>query len=74
MRVLPLIVLLAAASLVAAACGGSREAKSVSTSERVAACLKQQPDATKTQCKGWEADGQLADDGTHKGHDGMDMK
>lgn len=74
MRVPATVVLLTSVTLLVAACGGSSEKKSVSGTDRVAACLEQQPDATKTQCEGWEKDGQLADDGTHKGHDSMDMK
>lgn len=54
----------AAASLVLAACGGSATA-----AERIDGCLKKQPDATEAECKQWEKDGELADDGTHEGHD-----
>lgn len=55
--------------LVAAGCGGSDEGSSVSASTRVERCLEQQPEATKSECEGWEKDGQLADDGTHQGHE-----
>lgn len=57
--------------LVAAGCGGSGDSSSVSASTRVERCLEKQPEATKSECEGWEKDGQLADDGTHQGHDSM---
>ncbi len=73
MRTVQMILVLLAAGLVVAACGGSDDS-SVTASERVSACLEQQPDATKTQCEGWEKDGKLEDDGTHKNHDSMKME
>lgn len=41
-----------------------------STAAQTWACLKKQPDATESDCKKWEKDGQLGDDGTHQGHKG----
>jgi hypothetical protein len=73
MRTIQLIIVVCAASFVAAGCGGGSDS-SVTGSERIAACLEQQPDATKTQCEGWEKDGKLEDDGTHKNHDSMKME
>ena len=55
--------------LIAAGCGGS----STTAKERVDACLKKQPEATKADCQAWEKDGQLGDDGAHKGHENMNM-
>ena len=73
MRTIQLILVLLAVSLVATACGGN-DTSSVSSSDRIAACLEQQPDATKTQCEGWDKDGKLKDDGTHENHDSMKME
>ena len=58
-----LVILLA---LLLAGCGGS----DVSASQRIERCLDKQPDATKADCEGWEDEGELADDGTHEGHEG----
>ena len=67
-RLTPLLVLVLA--LVAAGCGGGSDSE-VSASTRVERCLEKQPEATKTECEGWEQDGQLNDDGTHQGHENM---
>lgn len=66
-------LLLVVLSLFAAGCGGGGDDKksSVSAKDRVAACLEKQPEATERDCEGWEKDGQLDDDGTHKGHESM---
>ena len=57
---------IAAAAVLAAGCGSS-----VSASERIDGCLEKQPDATEADCKQWDDDGELEDDGTHKGHKSM---
>ena len=63
------VILLTIASLVAAGCGGGG---SDSTPEkRIAACLDKQPDATQSDCEGWEQDGKLGDDGVHEDHENM---
>ena len=54
---------------VAAGCGGS----SASAKERVAACIDRYPDATKADCEEWDDAGELDDDGTHEGHEDMEM-
>lgn len=54
-------------AVIAAGCGGS----SATASERIDACVEKQPDATKSQCEGWEKDGKLNDDGTHVDHKKM---
>lgn len=59
-------VLLSLAAAVVAGCGGGSDATS---EQRVDRCLEQQPDATKAQCEEWEDAGELADDGSHKGHE-----
>ena len=64
---IPIVVI---AGLVAAGCGAG-DGSDVSASTRVERCLEKQPEATKSECEGWEKDGQLADDGTHEGHDSM---
>lgn len=65
-------LLLVAISLVAAGCGGSDDKKSsVSAKDRIAGCLEQQPEATQSDCEGWEDEGQLDDNGTHQGHESM---
>jgi hypothetical protein len=64
LAILPLLAVLVAG------CGGGGESD-VSASTRVERCLEKQPEATKTECEGWEKDGQLTDDGTHEGHDSM---
>lgn len=56
--------------LVAAGCGGGGDSD-VSASTRVERCLEKQPEATKTECEGWEKDGKVEDDGTHVDHDKM---
>ena len=61
------ILALATVSLVAAGCGGS----DATSKERIAACLDKQPDATQSDCEGWEKDGKLNDDGTHQDHKKM---
>lgn len=68
------IIILAAMGLVATGCGGGDkdgESGSVSAKDRVVACLERQPEATKSDCEQWEEDGQLDDDGTHRGHESM---
>lgn len=62
-RSAPLLVLLAA--LIAAGCGGS----DATAEQRIERCLEKQPDATKADCEQWEEDGELDDDGTHRGHE-----
>jgi len=62
-------LVLAVVSLVAAGCGGG--GSDSTAKERIAACLDKQPDATQSDCKGWEKDGKLADDGTHEDHESM---
>jgi hypothetical protein len=57
-------------AVLVAGCGGGGDSN-VSASTRVERCLDKQPEATKTECEGWEKDGQLADDGTHEEHDSM---
>lgn len=57
---------IAAAVVLATGCGSS-----VSASERIDGCLEKQPDATEADCKKWEKDDQLKDDGTHEGHESM---
>ncbi|MCW2962474.1 MAG: hypothetical protein JWM90_2861 [Thermoleophilia bacterium] len=67
-------LLLVALSLVAAGCGGGGgddKKPAVTAKERIAACLEKQPEATQSDCDGWEAEDQLGDDGTHKGHESM---
>ncbi|MBC7673832.1 MAG: hypothetical protein H7247_15545 [Polaromonas sp.] len=68
-------VVLALTGALVAGCGNNASTKSsgsvVSGSERVNRCLTKQPDATKADCTGWERDGMLADDGSHKGHANM---
>lgn len=64
------LVILPLLAILVAGCGGGNDS-SVSASTRVERCLDKQPEATKTECEGWEKDGQLADDGTHEGHDSM---
>ena len=75
MRNFHIVFVVLVSSVVMAACGGGDQAdgSTKTASQRVAACLEQQPDATKAQCSEWEADGTLADDGTHKNHDSMKM-
>lgn len=68
-------IVLVAAGLIAAGCGGSDgggNKSSVSADDRIAACLDKQPDATQSDCEGFEKDGQLADDGTHENHKNTD--
>ena len=62
------LVILSLLAVLVAGCGGGGDSN-VSASTRVERCLDKQPDATKTECEGWEKDGQIADDGTHEGHD-----
>lgn len=57
-------------AVVVAGCGGGGDSE-VSASTRIDRCLDNQPEATKPECKSWEQDDQLADDGTHEGHDSM---
>lgn len=64
------------AALVAAGCGGGDgssdgDGSTVTAADRVDRCLSAYPDATRSDCEEWEADGQLADDGTHEGHEDM---
>jgi hypothetical protein len=65
-----LAALLPLFAVLVAGCGGGGDS-SVSASTRVERCLDKQPEATKSECEGWESDGQLADDGTHEGHENM---
>lgn len=64
------LVVLPLLAVLVAGCGGGGDSD-VSASTRVERCLDKQPEATKSECEGWEKDGQLADDGTHEGHDSM---
>ena len=66
MRKSLLVILISALSLLAAGCG-----ETISADDRVERCLTKQPDATKADCEKWEKDGQLRDNGTHKGHEDM---
>ncbi len=61
-----MIAAIGVVGLIAAGCGSS-----VTASQRVDRCLEKQPDATEADCKQWEKDGQLEDDGTHEGHENM---
>lgn len=67
-------IILVAAGLIAAGCGGGDggdNKSSVSADDRIAACLDKQPDASESDCEGWEKDGKLADDGAHEDHESM---
>lgn len=55
-----------AVAVLLAGCGGS----DATPKQRIDGCLDRQPDATKAECEQWEEDGELDDDGTHKGHEG----
>lgn len=72
MRAIPPTLLLLGALLAAGCGGGDATTESSSPKQRIDACLEQQPDATRADCEEWEQDGQLADDGSHKGHESVD--
>lgn len=73
MRRPAIFLLTAVASLMLAGCGQSDDKNTPTTTpkKRVAACLEQQPDATRSDCEAWEQDGMLAEDGTHEDHENM---
>lgn len=63
--------------LLAVGCGGDTDdtapierTSKVSGAERIEACIQKYPDSTKAECEEWEADEQLADDGSHREHEG----
>ena len=60
------IIVISIAAIVATGCG-----ETISADQRVERCLSKQPDATETDCKKWEKDGQLEDNGRHRGHENM---
>lgn len=67
-------IFLVAAGVIATGCGdsdGGDSESSVSADGRIAACLDKQPDATQSDCEGWEEEGKLADDGSHEDHQSM---
>ena len=69
------VLILAIVGLAIAGCGDggdkSNDKKAVTPKDRIASCLDQQPDATQSDCEGWEKDGMLSNDGTHKNHENM---
>lgn len=62
------LLLFALLTMLLAGCGGDSD---VSAAQRITRCLDKQPDATKADCTEWEDAGEVADDGTHEGHDDM---
>lgn len=60
--------LITIAAVIVGGCGGGGE---VTAEQRVERCLSKQPDATEADCKQWEKDGDLGDDGAHEGHENM---
>ncbi len=68
-----LAAVLFVSGVVLVGCGGDdeRSTTKVTATDRVDACLSNYADATRDACEQWEEDGQLADDGTHEGHESM---